>query len=68
MIDSIHKIRNKKVELFLGNHLQNNHTEEKLKALACATINPFLENSQQEWASFLEARLESVCKIIDENL
>ncbi len=68
MIDSIHKIKNEKVELFLGNHLENNKTEEKLSVLKERKVNPFLENSQKEWDSFLETRLELIHKIIDENL
>lgn len=68
MLDSIQKLRGEKVELFLGNHLQNNHTEEKLKALASAKTNPFLENSQQEWEAFLDAKAASVRKIMAEDL
>ena len=68
MIDSIHKIKNEKVEIFLGNHLDNNRTEEKLKAMETAAVNPFVENSQAEWEAFLEKKLKAVQKIIDENL
>ena len=68
MMDSIQKVKQEKVELFLGNHLDNNRTEEKLEALPGAEINPFLENSQQEWESFLEKRLKAVRKVIAENL
>ena len=67
MIDSIYKIKNEKVEIFLGNHLENNRTEEKLQALKTAKTNPFIENSQKEWESFLEARLELVHQIIDKD-
>ena len=31
------------------------------------TVNPFIENSQKEWESFLETRLELINKIINEN-
>ncbi|MBE7038975.1 MAG: MBL fold metallo-hydrolase [Ruminococcaceae bacterium] len=68
MIDSINKIKNEKIELFLGNHLENNKTEEKLSILKDSKINPFIENSQKEWDAFLEKRLELINKIIDENL
>lgn len=68
MMDSIQKVKQEKVELFLGNHLENNCTEEKLAALPGAEINPFLANSQQEWESFLEKRLNAVRKVIAENL
>ena len=65
MIDSIHKIKNEKVEIFLGNHLENNRTEEKLQALKTAETNPFIGNSQKEWTDFLDARLEAVRRMID---
>lgn len=68
MLNSLRKARKEKVELFLGNHLPNNHTEEKLQALATAAVNPFIANSQQEWELFLEERLKAVHKIIEENL
>ena len=68
MLDSLLKMKKEKVELFLGNHLPNNHTEEKLAVLETAKVNPFIENSQSEWEAFLEERLKKVRKIIDENL
>lgn len=68
MVDSLQKLKKEKVELFLGNHLPNNHTEEKLNALEGAAVNPFIENSQAEWEAFLEKRLELVQKIIAEDL
>ena len=67
-IDSINKIKGEKVELFLGNHLQNNRTEEKLKLLEEQKENPFIRNSQEEWNQFLEARLALINKIIEEDL
>ena len=68
MVDSLHKLQKEKVELFLGNHLPNNHTEEKLAVLDSAEVNPFIENSQAEWEAFLKKRLQLVQKLIDENL
>lgn len=54
--NSIRKIRGEKVEIFLGNHLGNNRTEEKLAKLDAAALNPFIENSQKEWEAFLDGR------------
>ena len=68
MIDSINKIKNEKVELFLGNHLENNNTEKKLSILKDSKVNPFIENSQKEWDAFLETRLKLINKIIEQNL
>ena len=67
-IASINKIKEEKVEIFLGNHLQNNKTEEKLKLLEYQKENPFIANSQEEWTLFLEERLSLINKIIDQNL
>ncbi|MBQ5746873.1 MAG: MBL fold metallo-hydrolase [Clostridia bacterium] len=68
MLDSIKRIKSEKVELFIGNHLHNNNTEEKLNAMATSKINPFIENSQAEWEAFLDSRAEMAKKIIEENL
>ena len=68
MLDSIRKLRKEKVEIFLGNHLGNNRTEEKLNMLDTAEKNPFIEGSQKEWEDFLDSRAVVVQKIIAENL
>lgn len=63
-VDSIHRLQGERVELFLGNHLSNNRTEEKLAMLESAQINPFIANSQEEWDDFLLDRLKQITKII----
>ena len=68
MLDSLHKLKKEKVSLFLGNHLSNNRTEEKLNMLGTAEKNPFIEGSQEQWEAFLDSRLTVVQKIIAENL
>lgn len=65
MLESLLKMKKEKVELFLGNHLPNNHTEEKLALLDSAEVNPFIENSQAEWEAFLDGRIKKVQAIID---
>ena len=67
-IDSINRLKDEKVEIFLGNHLENNKTEEKLNKLEICDENPFIANSQKEWNAFLEERLSRIGKIIGENL
>ena len=67
-IDSINRIKNEKVELFIGNHLENNNTEEKLSMLECSDVNPFIENSQKEWSLFLEKKLTLINWIIEQGL
>ena len=56
--------KTEKVELFLGNHLENNKTEEKLKLLETAEENPFIANSQSEWEAYLDERLKRVHEVI----
>ena len=67
-IESINKIKNEKVEIFLGNHLENNNTEEKLIKHESSDINPFIANSKKEWNLFLEERLSKINQIIEQNL
>lgn len=66
-VNSINKLKNEKVELFLGNHLENNKTEEKLAMLGKSEINPFIYNSQQEWNAYLNERMNLITRIIDNN-
>lgn len=65
MLESLLKMKEQKVELFLGNHLPNNHTEEKLAVLDTAEVNPFIANSQAEWEAFLDERIQKVQAIIN---
>ena len=62
--NSIKKIRGEVVEIFLGNHLGNNRTEEKLSLLETSEVNPFIENSQAEWEAFLDSRKKSLEDLI----
>lgn len=64
-VDSIHKLQKEKVELFLGNHLPNNHTEEKLQLLGTQEENPFIADSQEQWLRFLEKRLSRFQELIE---
>lgn len=66
-IDGIHKIKNEKVDIFLGSHLEQNRTEEKLAMLETSKENPFIMNSQEEWERFLDGRLELMSRIIKES-
>ena len=68
MLRSIERLKSEKVELFMGNHLVDNKTEEKLSALQNATENPFVKNSQNEWAEFLSSRMAKTKQLIEEDL
>ncbi len=65
--ESITNLKNEKVELFLGNHPENNKTEEKLSKLGKSDVNPFIYNSQNEWLDYLNERMTLITRIIDNN-
>ncbi|MBE7092317.1 MAG: MBL fold metallo-hydrolase [Clostridiales bacterium] len=49
-LQGLEKVKDKPVEIFLGNHTWNNKTEEKLKTLS-PDFNPFI--NKNEWKEFL---------------
>ncbi|MBQ3728885.1 MAG: MBL fold metallo-hydrolase, partial [Spirochaetales bacterium] len=58
-LDSLAKVRNQKVELFLGNHCGNNHTQEKAEMLrAGCKDNPFIDST--EWGCFLDKKRDEM--------
>ena len=59
---SIERLKKEKVELFLGNHVENNNTEGKLQRVARGEKDAFL--APDEWLSFLEARRRRLLEII----
>ena len=63
-LESIERVKKEKVELFLGNHVQNNDTEGKLQRVRCGEENPFL--CPTEWAAFLDGRIERLNTLIKE--
>ena len=58
-LDSLAKVRDQKVELFLGNHCGNNHTLEKAEMLrAGCKDNPFIDST--EWGCFLDKKRDEM--------
>ena len=66
-MNSVKRLQKEKVDIFLGSHLENNNTEEKLSILRSSDENPFLLNGQAEWNTFLDGRLKRIMQIINEN-
>lgn len=63
-LSSIERLKQEKVEIFLGNHVQNNHTEAKLIAQEQDGVNHFL--TPEEWIPFLnerKARTEAIIRM-----
>lgn len=62
-LDSIDKVRNEKVDIFLGNHPINNHTLEKMACMQeHPEKNPFI--SPGEWAAYLDEKKEGLLAIM----
>lgn len=58
---SLHKLRNKKVNVFIGNHVWNNDTEAKGKILRETGENKFIDDTIWfEFLDFCEKRLNEV--------
>ena len=68
MLDSINKLKGERIDIFLGNHLQDNKTEEKIQLIIAGKENPFIANAQYEWNVFLDTRLSLIKQIIEEDL
>ncbi|MBO5060483.1 MAG: hypothetical protein J6C82_06200 [Clostridia bacterium] len=61
--DSLEKVKNEKVDIFIGNHVGNNDTEGKLKRAETASENPFI--NPDEWKEFLESCRRRLDKLIE---
>ncbi len=64
-IEGIKRVKAKKVEIFLGNHVGNNDTEGKLKRVSNGENHAFY--APWEWQNFLDARIKRVEEIKMEN-
>lgn len=61
-INSVHRLLKEKVDVFIGNHVWNNNTEEYGEILRTTGENKFIDGSL--WQRFLEFCLNRVNKII----
>ena len=55
-IDSVKKLMSEQVDIFIGNHVWNNDTEEKIEKVGKTDKNPFLD--PEEWPRFLQSKLD----------
>ena len=65
-MNSLLRLLEEKVDVFIGNHVRNNNTDKKIEALETSEKNPFIVPG--EWQAFLEEKLAAIQKIIIENL
>ncbi len=61
-INSVNRLMNEKVDVFIGNHVWNNNTEEFGRILRETGVNKFIDSTL--WISFLNFCLERVNKLI----
>ena len=64
-LNSVLRLMDEKVDVFVGNHVWNNNTDKKIAALGTSEKNPFI--APGEWGAFLKERLAAIEKIIREN-
>ena len=62
-INSIHRLLQEKVDVFIGNHVANNATDKKIEKLQTADCNPFIVEG--EWETFLQERLQRIYCVIE---
>lgn len=62
-INSLLKIENEKVDIFVGNHVWNNNTDKKIEMLENSTDNPFID--PHEWKKFIAERMARINHIIE---
>lgn len=62
-LEGLNKVRNEKVEIFVGNHVWNNNTREKAAELT-EDFNPFI--NEKEWTPFIDGCIEKIKKLMME--
>lgn len=60
--DSIERLEREHVDIFMGNHAGQNHTQEKAALIGKTDKNPFIDPT--EWPRFLASCRESMDKVI----
>lgn len=60
-LEGLNKVRNEKVEIFVGNHVWNNATREKAEQIT-DDFNPFV--NEKEWIPFIDDCIEKIKKLM----
>ena len=60
--NSLKRLKEKKVDVFIGNHVWNNNTEDKAEILATTGENLFIDG--ESWGEFLDFCEKRLCDII----
>lgn len=64
-LNSVSKLLEEKVDVFVGNHVKNNNTDKKINLLNVSEKNPFILPG--EWENFLLERKARITQIIKNN-
>lgn len=59
---SVERLRNEHVDVFLGNHILDNHTQEKYEQMQDSGRNPFI--AAAEWEAFLDTCKKNLERVI----
>ncbi len=60
---SLSRLRDERVDVFIGNHVWNNDTEQKIKTLLETGENRFIDGALfYEFLDFCERRLDNICR------
>ena len=62
-LNSVESLLKEPVDVFVGNHVQNNATDKKIDMLNVSKTNPFIVPG--EWEKFLLERKRRICQIIE---
>jgi len=62
-VDGIRRVKDRPVDIFLGNHTWNNDTYGKYERLAAGEADAFVDST--EWKRFLEGREADMLKLIE---
>lgn len=61
-LDGLERLQSEKVDIFLGNHVDDNNTEDKARQIGKTRKNPFI--APEEWSLFLEKRRKLLLEVL----
>ncbi|MBR5098197.1 MAG: MBL fold metallo-hydrolase [Spirochaetales bacterium] len=63
-LESLAKVRNQKVELFLGNHCINNNTLERAERLKAGDKDAFIDD--KAWGNYLDSKRDALLNLMND--
>lgn len=62
-MNAMDRLKKEKVDIFLGNHMQHNHTKEKYEQICRGNLKAFIDSA--EWAEYAEWAKMNLIKLIE---